>query len=179
MSDHFFIITGGPGSGKSTLIDALEKRGYARTLEAGRAIIQDQLSIGGRALPWIDPAFFAELMLSWELRSYRTAEDETGPVFFDRGIPDVVGYLQLMNLPVPLHMTNAVETFRYNRRVFLAPPWPEIFAQDRERKQTWEEAVRTCEAMRHVYTNSGYELVELPCCPVGERVAFILDRLNT
>src|SRR5690348_10895682 len=132
MPDRFFIITGGPGSGKSTLIDALENRGHARTLEAGRAIIQDQLSIGGRALPWIDPAFFAELMLSWELRSYRMAESERGPVFFDRGIPDVVGYLQLMKLPVPPHMIKAVETFRYNPRVFLAPPWPEIFSQDRE-----------------------------------------------
>ncbi len=99
MPDRFHIITGGPGSGKSTLIDALAKRGYARTLEAGRAIIQDQQAIGGRALPWIDPAFFAELMLSWELRSYRMAESETGPVFFDRGIPDVVGYFQLMNEP--------------------------------------------------------------------------------
>lgn len=177
MPKHFFVITGGPGSGKSTLIDALANRGYSRTLEAGRAIIQDQLSIGGRALPWIDPAFFAELMLSWELRSYRRAESEPGPVFFDRGVPDVVGYLRLMNLPVPPHMTKAVETFRYNRRVFLAPPWPEIFAQDRERKQTWEEAVRTCEALRQAYTVFGYKILELPCTPVEDRVNFVLDHL--
>ena len=179
MPDRFHIITGGPGSGKSTLIDALENRGYARTLEAGRAIIQDQLSIGGRALPWIDPAFFAELMLSWELRSYRMAESEPGPVFFDRGIPDVLGYLRLMNLPVPPHMRKAVENFRYNPRVFLAPPWPEIFTEDRERKQTWEEAIRTSEALRRVYTNSGYELLELPRCPVEDRATFVLDHLQT
>jgi predicted ATPase len=117
-------------------------------------------------------------MLSWELHSYRMAESQPGPVFFDRGVPDVVGYLQLMNLPVPPHMTKAVETFRYNRRVFFAPPWPEIFAQDRERKQTWDEAVQTCEALRRVYTSSGYELVELPCCPVDERLAFVLDKLK-
>jgi predicted ATPase len=179
MSERFFVITGGPGSGKSALIDALEKRGYARTIEAGRAIIQDQLAIGGRALPWIDPAFFAELMLSWELRSYRMAESETGPVFFDRGVPDVVGYLQLMNLPVPSHVIKAVETFRYNRRVFLASPWPEIFAQDRERKQTWEEAVRTYEAMVKTYTVYGYELVELPRASVEERTAFVLGKVNS
>jgi predicted ATPase len=38
---HLFVITGGPGSGKSTLIDALERAGFARSIEAGRAIIQD------------------------------------------------------------------------------------------------------------------------------------------
>ncbi|HHY48383.1 MAG TPA: AAA family ATPase, partial [Alphaproteobacteria bacterium] len=50
--DNFVIITGGPGSGKTTLICALHRRGYGRTLEAGRFIIQQQVAIGGRALHW-------------------------------------------------------------------------------------------------------------------------------
>ena len=53
-SDRLFIITGGPGSGKSTVIDALAKRGISTMSEAGRAIIQDQVAIGGEALPWAD-----------------------------------------------------------------------------------------------------------------------------
>ncbi len=56
---RFFVITGGPGSGKSTLIDALQGRGYARTMEAGRGVIQDQVAIGGSALPWSDPLAFS------------------------------------------------------------------------------------------------------------------------
>ena len=39
---------------------------------------------------------FAELMLSWEMRSYRMAEETTGPVFFDRGVTDLIGYLNLV-----------------------------------------------------------------------------------
>ena len=179
MTDRFHIITGGPGSGKSTLIDALGKRGYARTIEAGRAIIQDQLAIGGRALPWSDPGLFAEFMLCWEMLSYHMAQKESGPVFFDRGVPDVVGYLQLTKLPVAPHMIKAVESFRYNRRVFLAPPWAEIFAQDRERKQDFEEAVRTYEAIRKAYTVYGYELIELPKASVEERMAFVLENVNS
>ena len=54
-SDHLVVITGGPGSGKTTLIDALEAAGFARTHEAGRGIIRDQTAIGGPALPWRDP----------------------------------------------------------------------------------------------------------------------------
>src|ERR1700689_434643 len=128
--DRLFAITGGPGSGKSTLINALAGCGLDTMPEAGRAIIQDQLAIGGQALPWSDRRAFAELMLSWEMRSYRTALTLTGPVIFDRGVPDVLGYMRLSGLSVPSHVTKAVEIFRYHQRVFIAPPWPEIFAAD-------------------------------------------------
>ena len=91
MSEHLFIITGGPGSGKSSLINALAARGYRTMPEAGRAIIRDQVAIGGSALPWADRALFAELMLGWEMRSHREALAIASPVLMDRGIPDVVG----------------------------------------------------------------------------------------
>ncbi len=145
--DTYFVVTGGPGAGKSTLIDALEMAGFARSTEAGRAIIKDQVAIGGRALPWDDRALFSELQLAWEMRSYRMAKSHTGPVFFDRGVPDIVGYLRVVGLPVPAHLYRAAEHFRYHRRVFIAPPWAEIFAHDSERRQTMDEAERTYEAM--------------------------------
>lgn len=174
-TERLFVLTGGPGSGKSTLIEALARTGYARSVEAGRGIIQDQVAIGGHALPWRDPPAFAELMLCWEMRSYRMARELAGPVFFDRGVPDVVGYLRLLGLPVPRHMEKAAEIFRYNRRVFIAPPWPEIFHQDSERKQDFDEAVRTYQAMVATYRGYGYELVELPRCTVEERVRFVIE----
>jgi predicted ATPase len=178
MREDFVVITGGPGSGKTTLIDALAARGFARTQEAGRGVIQDQAAIGGAALPWRDPPAFAELMLAWEMRSFHMAEHSAahrpGPVFFDRGVPDTIGYLSLLGLPVPPHMEKAAELFRYNARVFIAPPWPEIFAQDRERRQDFAEAERTYEAMVETYTRLGYRLVELPRATVAERVRFVL-----
>jgi predicted ATPase len=176
--ERFHVITGGPGSGKTSLIEALARAGYARTVEAGRAVIQDQLAIDGPALPWRDPLAFAELMLSWELRSYRMAEEMTGPVFFDRGVTDLVGYLTLIGQPVPAHVAQAAERFRYNRRVFVAPPWPEIYTQDAERKQMPEEAVRTYEALVVAYSSRGYELVSLPLVSVEERVRFVLDHIG-
>ena len=144
-TERFFVLTGGPGSGKSTLIDALERSGFARSIEAGRAIIQDQVAIGGQALPWGDRLAFAELMLCREMRSHHMARAQTGPVFFDRGVPDVMGYLRPLGLKVPPHMERAAEVFRYNRRVFIAPPWPEIFRQDGERNRT---STRPCGHMR-------------------------------
>jgi predicted ATPase len=173
-SDRFFVLTGGPGSGKTTLIEALRARGFATSVEAGRGIIRDQVEIAGPALPWNDPPLFAEMMLAWEMRSYQTAFEQSGPVFFDRGVPDVLGYLRLTGLPIPAHMKAAAERFRYNRRVFIAPPWPEIFAQDSERKQTLEEAERTHAAMVQIYAELDYELVALPQASVEERLRFVL-----
>ena len=178
-SERFFVLTGGPGSGKSALIEALRQSGHGASVEAGRGIIQDQVAIGGRALPWDDRALFAEMMLCWEMRSHHMAQQQTGLVFFDRGVPDVVAYLGLVGLPVPAHAQKAVEAFRYNRCVFIAPPWPEIFQQDRERKQDFDEAVRTYDALVATYKPHGYELVEIPRGPVEERVRFILQSVGT
>ena len=160
------------------MIDALAARGFARSLEAGRAIIQNQVAIGGSALPWSDPRAFAELMLCWEMRSYHEAGRRNGPTIFDRGVPDVIGYLRLMRLPVPVHMDNAANRFRYNRCVFIAPPWPAIFERDAERKQSFEEAEATYQSMVETYSDYGYELISLPFASVEDRAQFIVDRIE-
>ncbi|HZQ93930.1 MAG TPA: AAA family ATPase [Candidatus Sulfotelmatobacter sp.] len=176
--DRFFIITGGPGSGKTSLLDALECKGYSRSVEAGRGVIQQQVAIGGRALPWNDKSLFSDLMLSWEIRSYHIAEQRPGLAFFDRGVPDVAGYLRLSNLTVPPHVARAIEIFRYSRKVFIAPPWRDIYAQDSERKQDFDEAIRTYESLAVTYRQQGYSLLELPRASVEERVNFVLANVG-
>jgi len=175
---HCFILTGGPGAGKTTLLAHLAGQGIAVMPEAGRGIIRSQMAIGGRALPWEDRALFAELMLGWELRSLSEAATLPGPVLFDRGVPDVAGYLTLEGLEVPAHIRQAAETHRYNSLVFLAPPWEEIFHTDAERRQDFDTARRTCEAMRRVYTELGYNLVELPRASVAQRADFVRAKMG-
>ncbi|HDE1582942.1 TPA: AAA family ATPase [Klebsiella pneumoniae] len=178
-SNHLqrIIITGGPGSGKSTVIDELTKRGYWCSTEAGRAVIQDQVRIGGDALPWADQAAFAELMLCWEMRSWHEVEMLTESCFYDRGVPDVAGYLYLSELPTPKHLKSAIAEFRYNRTVFIAPPWREIYVQDAERKQSFDVAVSTYLAMKETYQKYDYQLIELPCVSAEERADFILSEI--
>ncbi len=169
--DRFFVITGGPGSGKTSLIAALD--GIHRMPEAGRAVIQEELAAGGSALPWKDPLAFAEKMLERDIATWEAAQRLEGPAIFDRGIPDVMGYLQWSGLSIPPHLAQAATTWRYNRRVFIAPAWPEIFTQDAERKQTLVEAEATCHVMREVYAGLGYELVDLPLISIMDRAAFV------
>ena len=176
QSDRFFVLTGGPGAGKTGLLEALRDAGFAAMPEAGRAIIRDQQAIGGLATHQSNPGLLAELMLAFDMQSYRCALDEPGAVFFDRGIAELVGYHRMMGLPVPAHFQAAARQFRYNARVFVAPPWPEIFAQDRERQQTLDEAVRTHDAVAAAYAELGYEIAPLPKASVEERLRFVLKQ---
>lgn len=173
--NRFFILTGGPGSGKSTLAEALVPHGFTVMPEAGRAVIRAQVSGGGGALPWKDRATFARLMYERDVRSYREAEVRGGNILFDRGIPDVIGYLRLCGLPVPDEIAASAKTMRYNASVFIAPPWREIFVNDAERKQDFAEAEATYRVMTEVYTEFGYKLVPLPLASVAERVRVVLN----
>ncbi|MDQ0317146.1 AAA family ATPase [Amorphus orientalis] len=177
-ADRFIVITGGPGSGKTSLVEHLAASGHQTSDEAGRAIIQAQQQIGGTALPWADRQLFAELMLSWEIRSHQAALTGEGPVVFDRGVPDVIGYLTLCGLPVPAHMQRAAALHRYADPVFIAPFWPEIFRQDAERHQDLAEAERTHAAMVEAYRAAGYRLMELPRAPVAERAEFVVETVG-
>lgn len=177
--NHFTVFTGGPGAGKTSVIEALRAAGHRCAAEAGRAIIRQQVPIDGAALPWRDRALYAEVMLSWELRTFEAQAETRGPVFFDRGLPDIVGYLRLEGLPVPEHVLRTAQDRRYAPRVFLFPPWPEIFTGDAERKQTPEVAAATCRVMAETYSELGYELIEVPRADIAERTRFILAACET
>lgn len=176
--DNFFIITGGPGMGKSAVITALGERGYTGVPETGRDIIRQQVATGGHALPWADRSEFARLMFERSLLDFATVADQPAPVFFDRGIADTIGYLELCALPVPAAMWEAADQYRFNTHVFFTPPWPAIYEQDNERKQSFEEAVRTYDMMIKTYGKLGYEAILLPETTISGRVEFILSAIR-
>ena len=71
-------------------------------------------------------------------------------------------------------MKSYAENWRYNKSIFILPPWQEIYETDNERKQDWEEAVLTFEKMSETYKNYGYNIIEIPKISVRERANFIL-----
>lgn len=177
-SERFVIVTGGPGAGKTTLIAELARRGVATSPEAGRAVIHEQRATGGAGLPWADRALFAALMAALDVEAHEAARGHAGPVVFDRGLPDVIGYLRLCGLSVPRPLDATARRLRYRREVFIAPPWREIFKNDDDRRQDFAETCRTHDALAGVYRDYGYDLCVLPKTSIGARAAFILDRIG-
>lgn len=177
-TDRLFVITGGPGSGKTTLIDALAAAGIATSPEVGRAIIREEMAIGGTALPWADERAFAERMVVREVAAHTEARARGTAVVLDRGVPDVVGFLRVSGLPVPSHIDAAARTCRYNPCVFIAPYWDAIYTGDAERRQTPAVAEATHAIMTQTHHDYGYGLVELPLASVAERFDFVLDRIS-
>lgn len=116
-------------------------------------------------------------MAPLEEAAHAAALGSSGQVVLDRGVPDVAGFLRVSGLPVPAHIDAAARSRRYNRRVFLAPFWAEIYAHDPERRQPASLARATEAVMRETYAGYGYDLVELPRATVAERVAFVLRHL--
>ncbi len=175
---HLHVVTGGPGSGKTTLIDALAAAGIATSAEVGRAIIREEMAVGGTALPWRDHRAFADRMAGREVAAHQAALATGEPVVLDRGVPDVIAFLRVSGIAVPSAIDAAARACRYNPRVFLAPYWDAIYTADAERRQTAAEAAATQALMAQTYRDYGYTLVKLPRLPVADRVSFVSARIG-
>lgn len=152
--------------------------GFSYAREEARQIIQEQMRAGENALPWSDREAYTKLMLQRSIESYCEHKAASRPVFFDRGIPDVLCYARLIGLRETHCIEEACRQYRYAPIVFLAPPWEEIYRTDNERKQDFIEAGRTFRQMAEVYRELGYESAELPRTTPGERAQFMVKRLG-
>ena len=175
---RFVVISGCSGGGKSTLLSELARRGYAVFDEPGRQVVKAELATDGDGLPWKNIGRFIELCLTIGVVQWEEARDRGGVSFFDRSIVDATSNLTCLKLPVPAAFRDASTRYPYDTRMFMAPPWPEIFANDDERRHTFADAVAEFEMLVEAYGRLGYEIVMLPKVSVDARAAFLLAQLN-
>jgi len=125
-----------------------------------------------------DPLGFAEAMLEAHVREFDRHEGQAGPVLFDRGFPDVVGFLDVSGLPVPKAVDAACRRLRYSGPILRAPAWADIYQQDDERIQDWQQAVASDEAVTAAWRRYGYDVTNLPLVEVAARLSFLLRVLH-
>jgi predicted ATPase len=169
---NFFLFTGGPGVGKTTLLRHLQGLGEPVVEETHRAVIAEQVAAGSRALPWDDYAAYCELCVRRDIAKFDDHAQTPGGLFFDRGILD--GFDPRWTPPPDL--LAAARARRYNHQVFVFPPWREIYEIDAERRQDWTEAEATFGRVLGVIDRFGYEAIVVPPADVAERAAFVLER---
>ncbi len=170
-----FVIAGGPGSGKSTLLAALAQAGEHCYEEVSRQLIREQIACGGKLLPWSNLAGFASACGS-RMRALLADSIQHPRVFFDRGLPDLIGYLRYGGLQPPQDLLDAAAL--YTPLVFLAPPWENIYANDPERPQSYQESVELSRQIRLAYLECGFRIIELIKSSVHDRLNQVLAHVN-
>jgi len=177
MPKNRIIITGGGGSGKSSLIEYFLANGYCAVREAAREQIRISLEQNSRALPWDDIVAFSKNVQAQMLKDYHLFP-ESEFCFFDRCLLDVLSYLVMDSVEVYPELLADIESHRYYQKVFILPPWKEIFTKDDERMEDFESTFSAFETIRSTYEKHGYTVIELPKVSIEARVDFILSHLK-
>lgn len=178
------VITGGPGTGKTALIRHLEASGYPCLHEIIREMTLEAKNNGSseavtNPLVFVpDPLAFNRKILEGRIRQFQEAEDLQEPVvFYDRGIPDVLAYMNYFKQAFDESFKEPCMHLRYDRAVIL-PPWKAIYRQDEERMERFEEAVEIHHHLVETYSFCGYDVMELEPGTIEERAVRLLEMIH-
>ena len=168
------VITGAPCSGKTSVIQELQHRGYQVVDEVARLFINEQL-MRGRTLQEIK----TDVLLVERTILYRKLDlEKTLPpnkrIFLDRAVPDSIAYYIVEGLN-PLESLDKCHIYKY-RCIFLFDRL--TFESDRVRSESDEKAEEIDYLLEEAYRRLGYEVLRIPVMPVKERTDYVLNHLG-
>ena len=172
------IITGGPGTGKSSLIKALETNSFKCFNEISRDITLKYREKGIKQLFLSDPILFSEELLKGRIEQYNSSTSYNSQnVFFDRGIPDIVAYLNFKKARISNKFIKAINQYRYDI-VFLLEPWKKIYSSDVVRYESFDQVISIDSYIKKTYNDYGYKIIVVPKDTIDNRVDFIINKLK-
>lgn len=177
MNKEIVVIIGGPGTGKTTIIEGLLAKGFCCYPEISREVTLEAKKQGIEQLFLENPLLFSELLLEGRKKQFYNAQKEPHDiVFLDRGIPDVLAYMHYIGDSYPAFFDHVSKAHEYSK-VFVLPPWEDIYESDEARYENFEQAKLIFNHLLETYQNYGYQLIEVPRAKVEERVQYILSQL--
>lgn len=177
MKTKKIVLTGGPGTGKSSIIRQLEKKGYECLHEISRQVTLEAQKQGISQLFLERPLLFSEKLLEGRRIQFKEADMlGTDKVFIDRGLPDVLAYMNYFKSEYPEYFSEICKSHCYDK-VFILPPWEEIYQCDNERYESYRDAQTISKFLFQTYKSFGYSTIEVPKVPIAERVEFILNKI--
>lgn len=167
-----YVITAGPGNGKTTVIEILASRGFTVVQEAARLIIEEERLKDSDILPWKNLEKFQEKLAIRQLDLESFVKGEV--VFLDRGIVDGYAYCKIGNIPSPQLILDKARN-RYDK-VFLLDPL-NLYKKDEVRLEDAELAKKIHDTIALAYKEFGYITISVPTLPPEQRADFIVQNL--
>lgn len=173
--NKWFVVTGGPCSGKTTTLRHLATRGYRVEYEVARIYIDEEMA-KGRKLSDIrhdEVKFQAEVLRRKVQLERRLPVSET--IFLERGIHDTAAYYALCGAPMDQGLLSEMAGSRYGS-VFILEMLQ--YKKDYARTEDRKTAQKIQQLIKTWYATYGLQTISVPVLPVGERVKFILTHLQ-
>jgi len=185
LKSQRIVITGGPGTGKTSIIESLTSIGYPcfpeliREFTVEEAQDKDATQLKSNPIVFADDSkdFNTRLLEGRKQQYLESLNLQSDYIFFDRGMPDVLAYMDYFDQTYEEDFINACKLHSYDT-VFILPPWEAIFAGDEERYETFEEATHIFEHLNERYSYFGSTPIIVPKDTVTNRVSFIEQSLN-
>ncbi len=174
--NSWYVVTGGPSVGKTTLLAALAAKGYATAGEAARAVIDEGLA-AGKTVAEIraDEKAFQEEVVRYKIATEATLPKDV-PTFFDRAMHDTIAYLRYYGFGIADWIREACRQSRY-ATVFLLEPLA-TYEQDYARVEDADFARKIQDLLYDAYAEDGMQPVRVPAMPSEDRVQFILNHVS-
>ncbi len=172
------LLTGGPSTGKTTLINHLKQMGYPCMDEVSREVTKEAQEQGIDQLFLENPLLFSQLLKDARIKQFNQVPSFLNDfVFLDRGIPDTMAYMDFIGQEYPQEFIDDCKKYRYDV-IFILPLWKDIHKTDGERYENFELAQHIQKHLIDTYRQYGYDLIEVPIGPVASRVNFIINTLK-
>ena len=176
------VITGGPYSGKTTLVNALANLNYKILPEVAIQVIQNKINELGMAsfLCWRSSHLIELQSTILTIQSKNESALSLNEItVLDRGTIDNLAYLHLNKITPPVAMLNKAKQAHYDLVIVCETLNNFDERVKTGRTETYGESIRLQKIIAKTYINLGYKTIFLPQAPLVHRVNEICTLLNS